>query len=152
MKNPIIVQILMYAVPVIVILFIVNIVLKRLGIKKSPKEQRKRKEVIKEAGKITMLDIFNPQYYTTISHTALSPVLAEKYAADIRKAVRWAGTNEALLFSTFKKMNSQTNISQVANYYYILYKKDMRAAIINDLSKTELSVLYKIIKSLPRVT
>jgi len=152
MKNTgLAIQILTYLLPVVVVLYIVNVVLKRLGLIRTSAQKRDSKAITQGVKNITMSEYFNPLLHLNTSNFQRLPDdLVNSYAASIRKAIRFWGTNEALLFSTFRRFYNKYNISQVADRYLQRYNDDMRSDIINDLSKKDLATLDNIINSLPQ--
>ncbi len=149
MSKAVIVKVLMYAVPIVVLLYVVTMVMKRFGIIQSGSEKREDKRNDKAANDIITSDLLNPNYHKGKLFTPLPDSMVDKFARQLGSALRWWGTNEALVYSTYKSYFNKMNISQVAEKYYEIYDEDLRAAIANDLSNEEMGVLAQIIKTLP---
>lgn len=139
---------ILYAVAVIVVIIFLTAILRKIGIFKT----KAKKEEISNIQEIREVEYFNPTYYKTVKAKNLPENLSLELAREIRKAVRGGGTNEDRLYSAFSRMYNKTNISQVAESYYLEYKSDMKTDILNDLNKKEVSSLMELIKSKPNLT
>lgn len=136
---------IIYAVVALVVIVFLAAILKKLGVFKS----KDKKEAEADLAEIREADYFNPAYYRTVKFKPLGTNQSEAFAKQIRKSLRGAGTDEEAIYSVFNQMYNKTNISEVADAYYMEYKKDMKTDILNDLSEKEVSVLMNIIKKKP---
>lgn len=134
-----------YGVIAIVVIIFLTAILKKLGIFKS----KEKKEQIANVVELQNADYFNPSYYKTMKIKPLGESLAGQLAKEIRKAVRGAGTDENALYSAFDRVYNKANISEIAEQYYLEYKNDLKADILNELSNKEKSILVGIINSKP---
>jgi len=137
-----------YGVIAIIVIVFLTAILKKLGIFKS----KEKKEQIQNIVELQTADYFNPQYYKTIKIKPLGESLAGQLAKEIRKAVRGSGTDENLIYSVFNRIYNKANISEIAEQYYLEYKKDMKTDILNDLGNKEKSMMMEIINSKPERT
>jgi len=150
MKKGIIIQILTYAIPIIVVLYILNVVLKRMGLIQSGREKRNTREEKAGAKEIVTTDYLKSDYHKGKSFTPMADSLLKKYAKQLGAALRFWGTDEPLVFSTFKSLSNKMNVSQVSEMYYKIYQEDLRAALVNDLNNEDLATVNEIIDSLPK--
>lgn len=134
-----------YAVVALAIIIFMTAILKKLGIFKT----KEKKEAEVNISEMRDADYFNPTYYRTVKFKPLGLNQSQEFAKSIRKALRGAGTDEEMIYSIFNQMFNKTNISEVAEAYYIEYNRDMKTDILNDLSQKEVSVLMNIIKEKP---
>lgn len=139
------IQTVAFIIGAILVIFMLYKVLMGLGLIKS----KTKKEVDKSLVTIRQTDIFNPNFHKEKNFRKLSDNEITVYAKDLRKAIKGFGTNEELIYSTFKKFWNKLNISQVAEKYYLLYKRDLRTDILNDLNSKEVNILMGIINTLP---
>lgn len=137
--------ILIYAIAAIVVIVFLSAILKKLGIFKS----KEKKEQIENLTKLQTVEYFNPAYYKTVTAKPLGTNLAGELAKELRKALRGAGTDENAVYSIFNRLYNKTNVSELAEAYYLEYQKDMKTTILNDLGKKEQSMLMEIIDSKP---
>lgn len=127
-------------------LFFLNKILRRTGIFKS----KRKKEVEENLKEIRTINYFNPVYKNSVTgYKEIADQHAVKSATIIRKAVRGFGTKEENIFSVFQNLYNKVNISQIAEKYFMKYKRDMKADILRDLNKKEKSTLMNIINQLP---
>ena len=145
--NAIMIKVGLYLLLVIVVLFIVNKSLKKIGLVDN--ESRKEKKVNDKAMQnITMTDIFNPAYHQGKLFNQLAPSTSELYAKDIHNAFGVFNDDESMIYSTFKKLDNVYNVSQVSASYYELYQDDLRADLLQYLNRDEIGILDSIISSL----
>lgn len=140
------------------LVYIVFLILKRLGLVKSKTERDTKKEVeeYKASEKlgysnISKMPYFDPRYYKTYTpklHTLLPPSVALNKAVEINNAFGIFNDNEDALFGAFQNLEYKHQISQVAESFYNKYKKDLRNTLISKLSKSEVSRIVNIINSL----
>jgi hypothetical protein len=138
-----------YIIGFILILIIVYKLLSSIGIIKTPKKKR---ELAAQAVAVEALrtdDYFDPAYYRNKKFKSIGMNAANLYAQYVRKAVRGAGTDEELIFTTFGKLYNKCNVSEVAERYTMQYKRDMQTDLLNDLTKKEAAALMSIIDNLP---
>ena len=146
MKKGIAIQILTYAIPIIAVLFILTVVMRRIGLIKT----KESKALDKKANNIVTTDVLNPsKYQSTYNFKRISPEILGTYVDDIHEATDGWGTDEATIYSTFKKLYNKLNVSQLAEAYRIKFGKDLRAVLVDELDTTELAKLDSIISSLP---
>jgi len=67
----------------------------------------------------------------------------------IYASIKRAGTDEEAVFSTFARLDSKDNISEIALVYRNRYKRDLLTDLLNDLTKKEKAQLMQIINKLP---
>lgn len=138
--------VLMYGAIAVIVIIFMTAILKKLGIFKSAAV----KNVDKNLVDIQTADYFNPSYYKTVG--AFKPLggnMSLTLATKIRKALRGIGTDENAIYDVFNQMYNKANISEVAESYYLEYKKDMKVDLLNDLGKKEVSMLMDIVNSMP---
>ena len=146
--NKILFQIAPYVIILLLALYILNTVFKKVGLK----ESKETKKIKKGATNIVTSKYFNPSLHkNTVLYRPLGVEMAGHYAKELRQAVNWWGTDEALIFSTFRKLFNKMNISQVSDRYEQMYDEDLRSRLINELSEYDLGLLNTIIEKLPDV-
>ena len=138
-----------YIVGLLVILLIIYRVLRSIGIIKSKAKTREKEmqtALITDLRGVQQFDVLyleNRKDYKTLS------AKAQTYAEDLRKALRGFGTDEEAVFSTFARLDSKDNISEIALVYRNKYERDLLTDLLNDLTKKEKAQLMTIINKLP---
>ncbi len=139
------IKIALTLVVIFIILFLVFKLAGKVGLIKTKADKEREKAV----ESLTTSVYFNPSYYKGKSSKPLGVSIADALAKDVRKSLKGFGTNEDLLYSTFAKLKSKTNISELADTYNVKYRSDLKADIMKDLNDKEKSKLMFIINSLP---
>lgn len=127
----------------ILVIIIVWRILGKVGLVKS--KEAKQKEAAIES--FNTLPQFDPNYFKGKSFASIGQI-ADQYAKDINSASGIFNDNEDLVFSTFGKLKNKMNISELANSFQRLYKKDLRS-FLGFLSDAEKTKLFLIIQRLP---
>ena len=130
---------------VIIVTIIIWRVLGKIGLVKS-KEQKQKDSAVETLFTMTY---FDPAYNKGKSFAPLGKSAADKYAKDLNRALGIFGDDEEAIYSTFGKLKNKTNISEVAESFQNIYKKDMRATVLGNLSEKEMKKLFDIISKLP---
>jgi hypothetical protein len=140
-------KLILMGVGALLIVLFLNKILGMIGIRRSAKQLEKDEA---EETLLTM-PYFDPLYHTVTPHKELGESAAGAYAKDLQKAVSFIGTNEDLIYSTFGKLSNKTQISEIADQFYKMKRKDLRARLLKDINRKEQVKLYNIIKQLPNV-
>ena len=130
-------------------LFVVYKILSAVGLIKSPKKKKQEAEQKAAVNAVRTSEYFNPKLYKEKVFKQLGANTANFYAQQLHKAVRGAGTDEELIFSTFSKFFNKCNISEVAASYFLQYGRDLRADLLSDLNDKEVVQLTELINQLP---
>ena len=142
-------SLIIIAIAIILVLVFMNKILSVLGIRKSKTKLEKQ-----EAEKILQVaEYFNPSYYKTKPHKPLGPSTAKAYAEQLHDSWKFFrrtwGANEDKILGVFAKLDNKTQISEVAEQYYLMRKDDLRARVMRELNAKEQVQLLNIIKSMP---
>ena len=139
-----------YFIGILIVLFIVYKILGAVGLIKT--QAKKKAEILKNEAATALRDAeyFSPTFlkgkyppYVPLGNEA------KLMAADLHKAMAGLGTNEERIFSTFGRMKSKYNISEVALCYKQGYNGDLLTDLLNDLNSSERVTLWGIISKLP---
>ena len=125
--------------------YLLTKIFQRVGILKDSKTIGEETDI----KKLRESDYFSPLKHKQTPHKVLGLGSADAYAKRLRKAMRFAGTNEEEIYSVFRSLLNKINISEVAESYYNIYKKDLRTELFNELKQSEVSILKQIIDKLP---
>lgn len=139
----------LYLFGALIALFLIYKIFSGLGIIKSKKkaiEQAEKKEAVED---LRTTDVFNPDYALKYTFNKIGNNAADLYAEQLRKAMRGMGTNEEIIFSIFGSLKCRGNISEIANRYYLKFKRNLRADLLNELTDKESLQLNNLIKKLP---
>jgi len=140
---------LAYFIGILIVLYIVYKLLGKVGIiKTAAKRKEEKAEVIAET-ELRTSEYFDPMFLKDRDGYSPLKSLAAKYATDLRDALRGMGTNEEKIFTTFGKLTSKWNISEVALNYQVKYERDLLTDLLNDLTEAEQLTLFNIIDKLP---
>lgn len=101
---------------------------------------------------LSEMDAFKPTYWQNKPGALLfSAAAAKKMADDFNKADGLIYTSDSEVLALFKKFKSWTQISQVADKYQQLYKRDLYKQLIEDgLSESTTRQVLNYIKTLPK--
>lgn len=83
------------------------------------------------------------------SRAELQKPLAQTMVGQLYNAKRIFNDDELSVYSVFKRMRYKTQITQVANLFYLEHKKDLLEYLKSFMSDAELSKIYTIVKDLP---
>jgi hypothetical protein len=157
MKTPTKDQVVVYiyiAGAVVAVYFVYRIMVK-LGLVDTFQSKQLDKEKELALNQMRKGDYWRPEYYKTQRFTPLGAELAKEYANDLRKAVRGIGTDEEVIYTTFGKLNSKAQISEIAEQYrdsYIWWftggGDNLQADILDDLKEKEVLTLMDIINKI----
>jgi len=93
--NKILFQIAPYVIILLLALYILNTVFKKVGLK----ESKETKKIKKGATNIVTSKYFNPSLHkNTVLYRPLGVEMAGHYAKELRQAVNWWGTDKHLFF------------------------------------------------------
>lgn len=112
--------------------------------KKADAEFKKKIDQIKDDQSIWTVDFW--KNYPT---KQLPDSYAKSYANNIDDAFGFFDDDEAKIFGTFRSIKYQTNVSQIADAYNILFKRNLHADLIDYLSENEMNELYGIVAQKP---
>lgn len=140
---------LVYIAGFIIALIIVYKILSSIGIIKTGKRKRTEAEAAAAVKMLQTDDYFNPAYFKDKKFLSIGANAANLYAQNLRKALRGAGTDEGLVYSTFGKLYNKCNVSEVAASYYLQYGRDLQADLLGDLTDKEITALMNIVNDLP---
>ncbi len=127
------------------VLFIIYRIMGKIGLVKSAESEKKDESIYN----LRTMKEFNPNYYKNRSFAALGKGVSDSYAKDIKKSLGLITDNEELIYSTFAQLKNKTNISEIAESFKSMYKKDLRSFLLSYLSKNEMQKLNDIINKLP---
>lgn len=139
-------QIIAYVTGFLIIIWVVYLLLKKIGLVESREEKVKDKmneEAAKEAVKW-----FPPNIWKNYpASTAMNSTISEGYAKEIHDSFGWINDDEDKIYSVFQKLVYKQNVSQLAQSYEQLYSADLHAKLFNNLSDLEMQYIYNIIDS-----
>lgn len=138
-----------YFVGLVIVIFIVLQLLKKIGLVKSAAKKRSEKEQKAAVEMLATDDYFKPSYYKDKKFKSIGSNSANQYSQLLHKAIRGLGTDENAIYSTFGKLYNKTNISEIAESYNLQYGKDLQTDLLNDLTDKEITKLMNIINGLP---
>jgi hypothetical protein len=141
---------LLYIAAFMIALFVVYKILAAIGLVTTRKEKIEEKEEKEAETQLRESDYFSPTFLKdkTSQYVPLGNA-AKQAAVDIRAAVVGLGTNEEKIFTTFGRLKSKWNISEVSLCYKQGYNRDMLTDLLNDLNDEERLTLFNIVKKLP---
>lgn len=152
--NP---HIISTGIPIIIILFVIFLLLKRFGLirtreqRKAAKEKKQQKIERKAIDTtITKEQYFKPTYWRKVSANRLLPEkTARTYATNLRSALKKFGQIQATkVMAIFNTLTDKAQVSQLSFYYQANYERDMVTDLINNLKKAELLKLYNVTDAL----
>ena len=122
-------------------------ILKALGVK----DTKDTKDI--DAGE--KLDAFNPKFYQEVSAkkipaTYFTVKTASGIADNIWNAIDGMGTDEGAIFSAFKNIKTQVQLSQVSHRYALLHNSDLYDDLKSDLSESDMIRILDIVKKIPQ--
>jgi hypothetical protein len=137
-----------YIIAGLIVLFLIYKIMSGLGIIKTAKKKAKDKAESEAEEKLRSLPYFDPLY--TKKFPDYKPIGEQSHilAKEIRKALRGLGTDEEAIFSVFGKLRSKLNISELALFYKVDYKRDLGTDLMNELTDGEQLTLMEIINKL----
>ena len=125
--------------------------LEKLGLKES-KEDREQQKTI-EKGETS--NAWQPNYYKEMiekngrNKTALSlPATVEGYAKIFRDAKGLVNDDEEAVYGALRSMKYKTQLSQVAERFFQMYKQDLYLFLKSFLSDDELEQVAKLVNNL----
>jgi hypothetical protein len=137
-----------FVVLIIIIIVAAFSIMKRLGIIKS--SEAKKLDVANET--LTNSQLFDPKQWNNVSETRL---LSEQDAKDYAKRIydcfpTWYAweTEVNEIFSIFKELTDNIQVSQIAFYYLSEYESDLAADLSNHLNKSEANTLNTILNAI----
>lgn len=147
--NP---QIVLYGLLIIVVLWIIYLLMKRIGLIKTQADIKEVKERTEAVQNLENSKYFDPNLYkqTSYGYAHLLPsTTANYYAKEIKSSWGWFNDDEERVYSAFRSLTSKIQISQVADAYAQLYKSDLLGDIVHYFNAKEKAFLWKIIDSKP---
>ena len=142
---------IIYIVVGLIVLFIIMRVLKRTGILGKSRRVVKKEDKAKSIQDLRSMEQFNPDYKLNKTFTPIGDNAADLYAETLRKAMKGIGTDEESIYSTFSKLKCKANISEVSARYYLKFRRDLRADILDEINDKEKIILFDIINKLPQM-
>jgi len=139
----------LYLLGALIVLFLVYKIMTGLGIIKSKKKEFAKIEKTEAVEDLRTSGYFNPDYCIQHIFAKIGNNAADLYAEQLRKAMRGFGTNEETIFTVFGSIKNKGNISEIANRYYLKFKRNLRTDILNELTDKEKVELNNLIKKLP---
>jgi hypothetical protein len=127
-----------------------NTSLEGLGLKKS-KEDEKEEEQIKE---LSSSDYWKPSYYKDLINkypkkVALSnPNTVTEYAKQFKDTKGIINDNEEKVYGIIRSMKYGTQLSQVSERFYVMYKLDLYNFLQSFLNDSELLKVAELVKNL----
>jgi hypothetical protein len=141
-----------YIIGMLIVLFIVYKILAATGLIKTVTKKRTEAEQKAAIEMARTDDYFDPMYWYDKTFKSLGKNAAEVYAQDIHNSIYGflkIGTNAEKIFSTLGKLYNKCNVSELATSYILQYDRDMRADLLNNLTKQHISDMMNILNSLP---
>lgn len=159
-------QLMASGMMLIIVLFVVWVLMKRLGLIKTETQKKLEKETAENVKQLTSVEgvkLFDPALYknSQYGYAYLVPQdQANKWADKIFDAFGfvnfsqkmiwdWFGDNEEQIYSVFRDITSQIQISQISDAYATRYSRDLLGDINSNLNDKEKSFLWNIIKNKP---
>ena len=142
-------NIFFYGVALLVILWIVYLLMKRIGLIKSQTVKKAEKETIENVKDLIASEYFNPNLYKQSNYGYAhlpSNETVNGWAKQIHDSFGWFNDDEEEIYSVFRAMNNKLTISQVSDAYTQLYSSDLLGDLKQYLNERELSFLWNIIK------
>ena len=146
-------QIFMYGLISVIIIWIVYLLMKRIGLIEDRATIRLEKDVEKSVSEISNTDIFNPNLYKESGYGYAhlpSNETVNSWAKGIKDSFGWFNDDEEQIYSIFRAMNNKLTVSQVSDCYAQLYSSDLFGDLRQYLNDRELAFLWKIIDSKPK--
>lgn len=144
-KTALFIKISIAVIILVVVLYVIRTIMKRIGLIKS--DATLKAEAKAEA--LQSSDYFNTNFYKEKTFKHLSDNEAQKYAQELRRAMRMWGTNESRILGVFQKLDCKPQISQIAEKYYQLYSVDLLNELLSELRDSEKAQLWSIIDKMP---
>lgn len=128
---------------------IVVLILRNFGL--LPKGKTKAEKVIEEKRDEVLNNgsIWSYDFWTKYPAKHLSQDTAEELAERIDDSFGWLNDDEADIEGVFRALKYQTQVSQLAYYYNLEYKRDLHSDLRDYLSQDEMGAVYDIISSKP---
>jgi hypothetical protein len=132
-------------VVIILVIIIVWRILGKIGLIES-KEAKRKKAAVED---LRSSPYFDPEYAKGRSFKQLGLPVAETIAKQVYRAKGVFNDDEESVYAAFAKLKNKAQISEVAQAFQSLYKKDMQAYILGFLAEKEMEKLQLIINKLP---
>jgi hypothetical protein len=148
-------QIFFYGVMLIIIVWIVFLLLKRVGLIKDAVTKKLEKDVENAVSEISNTNIFDPNLYKQSNYGYAhlpSNETVNAWVKGIKDSFGWFNDDEERIYSIFRQMNNKLTVSQVSDAYTQLYRSDLFGDLRDYLNDRELAFLWKIIDSKPKAS
>lgn len=123
----------------VALLFLIYKAFTKFGILKSSDEIK--------GDKISNLSAFSPLYYKKSGGTLLKHAAAKQYAEQLYEAKGFLHDSDEQAISVFRNLKSKSQVSQIADVFNLLYKKDL-ATYLNFMDDDNRAKVYDLVKRL----
>lgn len=161
MKN----QLYFYIIGTVILLFVVYQTLKKIGLVRDVTERRQDKmatriegaqerEILTVVNNILKSKFFNPNFYKSANtNILLDNIKASQLSTELHSSFGWRfwnyGDDEERIYGVFRRLQNKTQISQLADEYFLNYGKDLAGVLVERLDRSELVKLMSVINTLP---
>jgi len=95
-------------------------------------------------------EYFKPGFYKIVDRAKVFNIdTAETLVKRLRKGMKGLGTKESEIFGVFSQVRFKTQVSQLADIFYMKYKRDLATDLVKELTRKELHSLYSMLDQLP---
>lgn len=134
--------------------FILKPILEGLNLKDTAEEKAKEKLQTETENLPVNSDYWKPSYYKQVLGGKRSMIFTQASADNLCKRLMGAqGTfndNETVIYGVFRQCNYKSQVSFLAERFFILYRKDLYTWLKEDvLNQTELNIVLNITSKLP---
>jgi hypothetical protein len=140
---------ILYGIAILTILFVVYQLLAKIGLIKTAAKKKSIAAKTEAEANLRASEYFNPMLLKNDKDYISLGSIGKAYAGILYKSMRRPGTDEEAIFSTFGRLQSKKNISELALYYQAIGKRDLITDILNELTDKEQATLWSIIDKLP---
>lgn len=140
---------ILYGIAILTVLFVLYQILSKIGLIKTKKKKTEEKAKTEAEANLRASEYFDPLLLKSNEQYIPLAGTGKMYAGILYKAMNGLGTDEEAIYSTFGRLKSKENISELALYYQSIGKRDLISDILNELTDKEQAILWSIINKLP---
>lgn len=141
---------LLYIAGMLIFVFLIYKIFRGVGLIKNKEKEKVKEEKEQAAENLRGSEYFSLAMLNKIPFKYQSlGELKKTFAQDLRQALRGFGTDEEKIFTTFSRLKSKFNITEIASEYREKYNRDLLTDLLNDLTDGEQVTLWNIIEKIP---
>lgn len=141
-------QIIAYVTGFLIIIWVVYLLLKRIGLIESRQQRVEEKEQTEREKRA--VQFFPPNIWKEYpTRTAMNNDVSNNLATEINNSFGFFNDNEQRIFSVFQKLAYKQNVSQLSNSYEQLFHADLHSKLFDNLNSNEMDYIYNIIDIKP---